>query len=451
VNRGAGRSFVVAALCTLAGGCAVGPDFHPPAAPATPRYTAQPLDSGSGQRLVEGRDIPAEWWGVFHSAELDSLVRRALSANPDVQAADAALHAARENVLAQQAAFWPTADVQYSPTRQSIADPLASPLASGSNAYSLHTAQLNIAYVPDVFGGNRRQVEALQAEAGVQRFQLEAAHLSLAANLVQAVIQQASTRAQIETTHELIALSSEQLDRYRLQQQLGQIGAADVAAQQAALAQVQAGLPPLEKLCAQQAHQIAVLSGSLPGDAPELEITLEALRLPDELPLSLPSRLVEQRPDIRAAEEQLHGASAAVGVALANRLPSLSLTASGGSASLQFSQLFSAGTGFWSLTANVVQPVFDAGSLMHRQRAAEALLSTHRSPKRPITWNGSGTMPCGSSRRRCESLTKARRSPARQRRSNSERARNMPCICPARYVGGMKPPGGSSSVMRRPV
>jgi len=370
----------VAASCVL-GGCAVGPDFQAPAAPTTTRYTVDPMPSSTAgaeppsaltQRFVEARDIPGEWWTLFRSDALNALIGEALAANPDVKAAEAALRGAREDVLAQKGAFFPSVDAQVNPTRESIAPVLASPLANDANLYSLHTAQLSISYSPDVFGGNRRQVESLQALADAQRFQLEAAHLTLTSNVVMTAIQMASFRAQIETTHDLIALATRQLEAFRRQQALGQIGAADVAAQEAEVAQVRATLPPLEKQLEQQRNQLAVLVGRLPSERPTFDVELGALRLPDELPLGLPSRLVEQRPDIRAAESQLHAASAEIGVAVANRLPSLSLTANVGSSALEFSKLFTSGTGFWAVGANLAHPLFDGGTLLHRQRAAQA-------------------------------------------------------------------------------
>ena len=372
-------AWTVAGAC-LIGGCAVGPEFKPPVAPVTDRYTAEPLVQAQAQdsagvalqRFVDGRSIPEKWWSVFQSAPLDAMVRQALAANADIEAARASLRIAQENVLAQKGTFFPTVGAQFTPTRQSVATPLASPVASGGNLYSLQTAQLNIAYAPDVFGGQRRQLESLQSLADVQRFQLEAAQLTLTANLVATVIQRASVRAQIDATHEIVTLAESQLTMVRRQQALGQVGTADVAAQEALLAQIEATLPPLQKQMAQQRNQLAVLLGRLPSDARIPEIGLDALQLPGELPLSLPSQLVVQRPDVRAAEAQWHAANAQIGVALAARLPSFDLTANIGSTALRLSQLATAGTGFWSIGANLVQPLFDAGTLMHRQRAAEA-------------------------------------------------------------------------------
>ena len=371
----------VAGACLIAsiGGCAVGPDFKPPAAPLSPRYTAEPLAQAARgdervamQRFVEGQTIPEKWWSLFRSEPLDAMVRQALAANADLEAAQASLRIAQENVRAQQGAFFPTVGAQFSPTRQSIAPALASPVASGGNPYTLHTAQLNIAYAPDVFGGNRRQSESLQSLSDVQRFQLEAAQLTLTANLVATVIQRAAVRAQIDATHDIVALADSQLSMVRRQQALGQVGVSDVVAQEALLAQLEATLSPLQKQQAQQRNQLAVLLGRLPSDAEIPEIGLDALQLPGELPLSLPSQLVAQRPDVRAAEAQWHAANAQIGVALAARLPSFDLTANVGTTALRLSQLATAGSAFWGIGANLMQPLFDAGTLLHRQRAAEA-------------------------------------------------------------------------------
>ena len=370
------------AVALAISGCAVGPTFVRPEPPAAVRYTpeviatqtvAVPTLGGGAQRLVSGMDVSAQWWTAFGSKPLDELVDAALRANPDLQAAEAALRAARENVLAQRAAFFPSADVHLTPTRQSIANNLASPASSGNSIYNLHTAQLNISYSPDVFGGNRRQVESLEAQTEVQRFQREATFLSLTSNVVVAAIQEASLRAQIAATRELIAAASRQLDMVRKQRALGQSTAADVAAQEVIVAQAQATLPPLSKQLAQQRDLLAVLAGRLPSDELAQRFELDSIRLPEELPLSLPSRLVEQRPDIRAAEALLHAANAQVGVAAAARLPNFMLSASAGSAALTLANLFKAGGGFWSLGLDVAQPLFNAGALRHKELAAQAL------------------------------------------------------------------------------
>jgi NodT family efflux transporter outer membrane factor (OMF) lipoprotein len=365
----------------LMAGCAAGPDYISPAAPAVQRYTADPLAAetaavpvggGAAQRLVQGQDVPARWWTAFGSDALNQLVDAALAANPDLQAAEAALRAARENAAAQRGSYFPDANLHLTPTRQRVADPLSSPTASGANLYTLHTAQLNIGYVPDVFGGVRRQVEAAGAQAEVARFQREAARLTLTSNLVAAAIGEAALRAQLDAMRELVEMARRQLDAVGKQQRAGQLGAADVAAQEAALAQMEAGLPPLEKQLAQQRNLLAVLAGRLPSEGTGQRLAFDSLTLTEALPLSLPARLVQQRPDIRAAEAQLHAASAQIGVAQAARLPNISLTASLGSSALDAGTLLKSGTGFWGIGADLVQPLFNGGALVHRRRAAEA-------------------------------------------------------------------------------
>ncbi|GAB3792041.1 efflux transporter outer membrane subunit [Dyella agri] len=371
------RTLPLLAGATLLAGCMVGPDFHRPAAPQTDHYTAQPLPAtiGNGsdaQHFVAGMDVPAQWWTLFRSPKLDALIRQALKANPGLEAAQASLRQAQEGLAAGKGVLYPSVAADYSVARQRVAGTLASPAASGYDYYTLHTAQLSVSWAPDLFGGNRRQLEALRAQTDVQRFELEAARLSLTSNVVVAAINQAGLRAQVEATRKIIANQQQTLDSFQRQQQLGQLAPADIAAQQATLAQAQATLPPLQKQLDQQNDALAALLGLVPADAPATAFKLADLHLPDQLPLSLPSRLVEQRPDVRAAEAQLHAAGAQVGVAEANRLPKFTLSANAGSSPTKISDLFSHGTVFWNLAADVSQPLFDAGSLKHQQRAAEA-------------------------------------------------------------------------------
>lgn len=371
----------VLALLSLLQGCAVGPDFHTPAAPATPSVAAAPLPArtaeadgpaGGAQRFALGQGVASQWWKAFGSSELDALVDAALAASPDLQAAEAALRNAQETALAQRGAFWPSLDASYTPTRQKTSAALSSPLADGDiTRYTLHTAQLSIGYAPDVFGGTRRAVEAQDAQVDVQRWQREAVGTTLVTNVVNTAIQEAALRAQIDATQQLVDLATRLLDGARRQHAAGQIGGADIAAQESALAQVQATLPPLQKQLAAQRSRLAVLTGRLPGDPLPAQFALSALHLPAELPVSLPSQLVQQRPDIRAAEAQLHAAAAQVGVATAARLPNLTLTATLGSSALGVSQLLRSG-GFWSVGGTLLQPVFHGGTLRHQQRAAQA-------------------------------------------------------------------------------
>lgn len=366
------------AMATLAlAGCMVGPDFHRPAPPRADRYTTQPLPATLGhgsdsQRFAADADVPAAWWTLFHSQPLDALVRQALKANPDLAAAQAALREARENLAAGRGALYPNASADYNVSRQRIAGTLASPASSGYDYYTLHTAQVDVSWAPDLFGGTRRQLEALRAQVDVQRFQLEAARLSLTSSVVVAAINQAGLRAQIDATRRIIASQRTTLDSLQRQFALGAQPEAAVAAQQATLAQAEATLPPLQRQLEQQGDALAALLGEAPSAAPVTQFTLADLQLPHELPLSLPAQLVERRPDVRAAEAELHAASAEVGVAIANRLPKFTLSANAGSAPTDIAKLFAHGTLFWNIAADIAEPVFDAGSLKHQQRAVEA-------------------------------------------------------------------------------
>jgi NodT family efflux transporter outer membrane factor (OMF) lipoprotein len=376
------RFSAVSAVLFLTG-CAVGPDFEPPAAPDVTGYTAQPLvqktssadvKGGEAERFVQDLDIPGQWWTLFHSEALNKLVEEALKHNPTLPAVEAALRQAWEEVYAEQGAFFPTATVSFSPSRNKTATGAVSPASSsGKPWFTLYTAQLAVSYMPDVFGGTRREVESLVATADSQRFELKAAYLTVTSNVVAAAVQEASLRGQIAATKEIIRIETESLDILRKQLELGQVAEADVAAVEATLAQAEATLPPLEKQLAVQRDMLTALIGRFPSQEPSETFELDSLQLPLELPVSLPSKLVEQRPDVQSAAAQLHAASASIGVAIAAILPSFTLTPSAGLASNQFDQLFmTPGTAFWTLIGTATQTIFDAGTLLHKKRAADA-------------------------------------------------------------------------------
>ncbi|MCE4057252.1 efflux transporter outer membrane subunit [Pseudomonas sp. Au-Pse12] len=375
------------ACASVLAGCAVGPDFSRPELSQDAGYSATPLppstaaagiaDGGAAQRLVSGMDIPGQWWTLFRSPPLNALVQEALQANPDIGAAQAALRQANELLYAEQASLFPSLSASASKTRQklSAASALGSAGAAGGSSaqiFTVNSASLSVSYAPDVFGGTRRQIEASGAAADYQRYQLEATYLTLTANLVNTAISLASIRDQIAATETVIRLQGDQLDLLQAQRQLGAIGDSDVLTQQATLAQTRATLPPLHKQLAQTRNQLQAYLGRFPSQDRGEHFQLAALHLPEELPLSLPSAIVEQRPDVRAAEAQLHQASADIGVAIANQLPQFSITGSLGSSALAGSKLFSSGTGVWSLAGSIAQPLFDAGALEHRKRAAVA-------------------------------------------------------------------------------
>jgi len=373
--------FVAVAFSLFSASCLVGPNFKKPAPPDGGGYTPTPISTtsntpnvtgGEAQRLVNGQDIPGEWWNLFHSKPLNDLIERALKANPDLKAAQAALAVARENVLAQRGYYYPNVTGSFTATRGRTAQDVSPALNANIQNYSLYTPEVSVSFVPDVFGLNRRTVESLAAQAQQARFALAATHITLSSNVAAGAIQEASLRGQIDATRELITINTDMLKILREQYKKGYASELDVAAQESQLAQVTATLPPLLKQLAQQRDALAALSGGFPNqDLPE-KFELSSLQLPQELPLSLPSKLVEQRPDVRQAEENLHAASAQIGIAIANRLPSIALTADAGSAPTTFSQMFSHGNGFWDLTGGITQPIFNAGTLRHRERAAQA-------------------------------------------------------------------------------
>jgi NodT family efflux transporter outer membrane factor (OMF) lipoprotein len=309
---------------------------------------------------------------LFHSQPLNDLIERSLKANPNIKSAQAALLVARENMLAQRGAYYPSVTGGFSATRAKSSADLSPVTNTSALDYSLYTPEVSVSFVPDVFGLNRRTVESLEAQEQQERFALAATHITLSANVATGAIQEASLRGQIDATRELIDINTKMLQILRQQYARGYADQLDVAAQESQLAQVAATLPPLLKQLAQQRDLLAVLAGGFPNqDLPE-KFELSSLQLPQELPLSLPSQLVAQRPDVRQAEENLHSACAQIGIARANRLPSFALTADAGSMAVVLGRLFSGSNGFWDVTAGVTQPIFDGGTLKHRERAARA-------------------------------------------------------------------------------
>ncbi|HME39969.1 MAG TPA: efflux transporter outer membrane subunit [Steroidobacteraceae bacterium] len=400
-------SALVLLSATAAGGacgCAAGPNFHKPAAPAGAGYAPSPLpettvsapiQGGEVQHFVPGRDIPFEWWELFQSPALDSLIKRAFKANPTIAAAQAALTQAQELVYAQRGFFFPTISALGQAERHKVSGNTNSSSTIGVQGngtdllpkgqdlnhfphnqpsyYTFYTADLTVGFVPDVFGGNRRQMESLAAQRDAQRFALEATYITLASNVVAAAIQEASLHAQIEATREIIEADEKSLQILRDQFRLGFAMRIDVAAQEAALAQARTTLPPLLNQFEQTRDLMRALVGKLPNEQDPV-FELDTLQLPPEVPLSLPAKIIEQRPDVRAAEAQLHAASAAVGAAVAAMLPQFSISGQYGGNATQISWMFRHGGPFWSLYGDVTQPVFQGGTLLHQERAAKDAL-----------------------------------------------------------------------------
>jgi NodT family efflux transporter outer membrane factor (OMF) lipoprotein len=392
-------------LTVLLAGRAVGPNFQPPPAPRSGAYApgtlpettaSSPGLAGEAQHFDPSLEVRADWWKAFGSPELDALVERALTRSPTLEAADAALRAAQHNTLAQRGFFYPTVSAGYTPERTKLAGNQGgnspgiqgdgsvistyegTPASEGGTApfnapvvYNFHTAQLSLSYAVDLFGVNRRLVENFQAQAALQGFQREAAYVTLASNLVAAVIQEALLRRQIELTQEAIADGERAEQLVARQMRAGYSARLDLVAQQSALAQSRQQLPPLQKQREQALNLLRALSGDGPDEALPPLPALSALQLPRDLPLSLPAQLVRQRPDVRAAEEQVHAASALVGLAVANRFPQFSIDATWGGTAGRFGQMFLAPGRFFSLAGSLTQPLFDGGTLRHRQAAAE--------------------------------------------------------------------------------
>jgi NodT family efflux transporter outer membrane factor (OMF) lipoprotein len=317
--------------------------------------------------------VSGTWWRVFRSRQLEAFVSQAVENHPDLVAAQAALRQAREVAAADTSALFPSVNGNAGVTRERV--PAAQSGQAGPAAlFTLYNTSVPVSFTPDIFGGKMRGIEADLAAADYQTFQLEATYLTLTANVVSAAISDASYAAQIRVTQEQIDGQRELVSLLEQQFALGAVSNTDVLTQKAQLAQTVATLPPLQKARAQNRNQLMAYLGRLPSQDKGEALRLEDLRLPRDLPVSVPSLLVRQRPDIRAAESQLHQASANVGVATANMLPNLTLSASGGSSALALSALFGPQTTAWSVAANVAGPIFDAGSLFHTKESKVAAL-----------------------------------------------------------------------------
>jgi NodT family efflux transporter outer membrane factor (OMF) lipoprotein len=371
------RAIFVPILTAALSGCTVGPDFKRPDAPAATRYTTTPLPrqtdavdvpGGEAQALVEGRDVPAEWWRLFESDALDALVRRALEDSPAPAQMRAKLVKAEQDYEARSGAIrLPKIDAGLNALGATV---------SGQNIpgvdvpVTLAYASVGVSYSLDLFGRGRRELEGLQAAVDYQRYELIASQLMLAGNVVTTAIQQASLKDQIATTETSIALAAKQLEIVERLEKLGGVAEVDVVQHRGELARFRASMPPLRAQLEKTRHRLAVYLGKLPGEAELPDIALADLHLPSELPLSVPSDLVRQRPDIQAAEALLHQASARVGVATANFYPQITLSGTGGAVTV--SALISGVAGFAVLGASLAQPIFHGGELKAQKRSAAA-------------------------------------------------------------------------------
>lgn len=399
--------FITGAIVALTTtGCVVGPDYARPELAASTQYSSSGLPTetvsaegltGVSQKFSTGQKIENDWWKLFQSKKLTALIETSFAANPTIEVAVRSLKAAQQNVYAQQGFFFPTVQANYTPTRTMLPGNLVGGSApgvqgdgsvisgyqgtpanqggtapfNGSTVFNFHTAQLTVGFAPDIFGANRRAVESMQANANAQYFQLQAAYITLATNIVAAALQDAALRRQIEIVKEMIADNLASVELTKRQRSAGFASTLDLAIQQSALGQSRQLLPPLQKQFEQNRDLIRVLAGR-PQDWDAPSFVLDEFVLPTDLPLSLPAQLVEQRPDVRVAEEQLRAANAQIGMARAARLPQILLNGSLGGAASNFSQMFWSGSGiFFDIALGIAQPIFDGGTLKYREYAAD--------------------------------------------------------------------------------
>jgi NodT family efflux transporter outer membrane factor (OMF) lipoprotein len=366
---------VCIASLLLAGGCAVGPNFHRPAAPAVTQYThgAQPTETvsvdGTAQRFELGKVVTADWWRLFQSANLDAVVTEAIAINPGLDAAEANLKASQNNLRSGYGIFFPSIDADVGATRERYSGAAFGQQTSGS-IFNVFTLSTSVSYALDVFGGERRLVEELHAQMDVARANNQAAFLALTGNIVNTIIARAAYHAEVEATRQLIVLQKDQVRLAEIQSQAGTVPYSTVLALRTQLASNEATIPQLQQKSTQSAHLLAALTGHVPAQWKAPDVKLTELALPGDLPISLPSDLVRQRPDILAAEATAHAASANIGVATAAMLPSVTLSGGAGAATNSTSMLFPANGKAWNLGADVTAPLFQGGTLWFKRKAA---------------------------------------------------------------------------------
>ena len=369
-------------VCLGITACAVGPDFKKPDAPKVGVYTEKPVPSklatapsigGTKQSLDPAADIPAEWWSLYRSPELDALIKQALKRNPTLASADATLRAAQENANAAFGSLlFPSIGLGASATRQQIT-PSSFGLSSGNpNIFNLYNTSVSVNYNLDVFGGARRAVQSAQAQAEITGFQLEGAYLSLTANIVTTAIREAALRAQYQSNLEIYQSQKNLADLISKQLEIGTASRVDLTSQVSLAASSQIDLLNIDKNLSFTRNQLAVYVGDFPGNAQLAKFDLAKLNLPERIPLSIPSDLVRQRPDIRAAEAYIKSTNALVGVATANLLPQITLSGAMGSQALTTGALFGPNAAIWSVAGGVFQPLFQGGALLAQRRSAIA-------------------------------------------------------------------------------
>lgn len=383
---------LAASLLLALGGCAVGPEFTRPEAPNVGRIAADKLPTettgttvptGDAQRFLEGMAVPERWWKEFGNAELDRRVAQALAHNPSVAAAEASLRAARASAAAA-GALLPQLDAGVGAAREDTVG------AGAGGPYTVYNASVNVSYDLDLFGANRRQNEAEDAVVAASLQQLQGAYLSLAANVATASLTEAALGAQLVASDEIVAALTEQESLAQTRHELGATSLQATLAARSQLAAAKAARLPIERQLAEIRNQLAVYLGEYPAEFEAANTALDDFTLPAELPVSLPSELVRQRPDILAAEAELHRATAELGIATANLLPRITLTGAWGSRAADASDLFGANNILWNLAGGLLQPLFHGGDLRAARDAAEARLALAAAQYRVTVLNAFG-------------------------------------------------------------
>ncbi|MBF0484139.1 MAG: efflux transporter outer membrane subunit [Candidatus Omnitrophica bacterium] len=357
---------------------AIGPNFKRPAAPNVARYTNDDrmpnLPEPISQKFIYEQNIPAEWWALFRCKKLDQVIRLAIDGNPTLAAAKATLQKAKEEYTAKTGvAYFPNISADLSMSRQKTSTAAAGISEGKGTIFNFYGASVKISYLFDVWGGARRELEALQSQVNFQDLQLQAAYLTITSNIVASVGKEVAIRGQINAMKAVIDIQEKQLALIEKQLDLGGADRSQVLAQKTALEQTKAQLPALDRELAYTRHQLAVLVGKFPNEESTLpEFDLSELTLPQDLPVTLPSELVRKRPDIRMSEELLHAACAEIGVATANMYPQFILNSGFGPESNTIKELFNGNNIIWNIGANIVQPIFRGGELKAKKRAALA-------------------------------------------------------------------------------
>lgn len=369
--------------------CMVGPDFTPIPAPKAQRYTALPMPNktvatpqlpkpGKAQRFVMGKDLQGDWWTLFHSKKINALIAEGIANNYNLVAAKAALRQANDTLYAQAGGLLlPSVNFAGS-AEQARANAASFGINTPTSTFNVFNASFQASYLLDIWGASRRQVEAFAAQADYQRYEMLGTYLTLTTNIATTAITIASLRDQIAATQNLISEQKQVLVITQKQFAVGGVSEGNVLTQQTLLAQTEATLPPLRNSLSDQEHALAVLTGKVTVNAKPLLLKLNDVTLPSTLPVSLPSSMVKQRPDIQASEALLHAASANVGVATANLLPQITLNAAAGWQSASVNDFFSTQNEIWNASAGLLQPIFHGGQLIMQRRAAIAALDQAR-------------------------------------------------------------------------